>query len=251
MPTFQLRGLRGPARLLVTWFLVAMGLGFGAAQFNLLLQHGPLDGKPGLSYDDVVAAFHGLPGSTTLTSKIGPGGSMRRYIPMPEDQAVVEKWVETGAGGESFEAPKQVLDRLCVRCHNPGGAMPQARLAASRAEGARYDLVSAFTGPDQGMSTLSLARSSHAHLFGMGVLYAIAGVIFMGSSAKARLKAVVVSLPFVAMFIDIGCWWLTKMSPGFAVGVMAGGGLLAVAFGVLILWPLCDLWICKSKAEVS
>jgi hypothetical protein len=207
-----------------------------------------LDGESGLSYGDVVAAFHGVPGSTALTSKISPGGSMRRYIPLPDDQAVVESWVRGGATQAEFDPTRQVLDRLCVRCHNPGGAMPQARMASSRAEGAQFELVSAFTGPDQGMSVLSLARSSHAHLFGMGVLYAIAGVIFVCSSAGPRTKAIVVSLPFAAMFLDIGCWWLTKMTPGFAVGVIAGGVLLAVAFTVLILWPLWDLWIAKPSA---
>ena len=119
--------------------------------------------------------------------------------------------------------------------------MPQVPFAASRSEGATQELVLPMTAPDRGMSYLSLARSSHAHLFGMGVLYALAGLAFLLTETSPRTKAVVVALPFLAMFVDIGSWWLTKLSPAFAVGVIAGGALLGVAFAILILRPLWEL----------
>ncbi len=241
-PPLRLRTLSLPARVLVTAFLLSMGAGFLAAQVNVHLQHGGLDGEPGLSYGDVVAAFAGDPESTVLTAKIAPGGSMARYIPRPDDRATLEAWVVAGAQAETFEEPSEVLARLCVRCHNPLGEMPQAPFAASRSEPPSPELVAAVTGPDSGKSYLSLARSSHAHLFGMGVLHALAGLIFLMTDTRPRTKALVVAAPFVAMFLDVGCWWLTKLHPGFAVGVVAGGVLLGVAYAVLIVRPLWESW---------
>lgn len=241
LPRPRLRELRGAARALAVLFLLTMGAGFVVAQVNVRLQHAGLDGQPGLSLDDVVAAFHGRAGSTVLTSKIGPGGSMERYIPRPEDRDVLEAWVEAGADESEFEAPAAVLERLCVRCHNPLGEMSAAPFAEARSKPPSAELVAAVTVPDTGMSYLSLARSSHAHLFGMGVLYALAGLVFLMTDAGPAVKTAVVASPFVAMFVDIGCWWLTKLHAGFAVGVVAGGVLLAAAFGVLVLWPLWEL----------
>jgi hypothetical protein len=239
--TPRLRSLPAAARVLIICFLLSMGAGFAAAQVNLQLQHAGLDGRAGLSLDDVVIAFHGREGSTVLTTKIGPGGSMARYIPRPRDREVLESWVASGAGEQGFEEPADVLQRLCVRCHNPLGEMPGVPFAPSRAEPPSLDLVAAVTGPDTGVSYLSLARSSHAHLFGMGVLYALAGLVFLLTDARPRTKALTAAAPFVAMFLDIGCWWLTKLHAGFAVGIVAGGALLGLAFAVLILRPLWEL----------
>jgi len=241
-PSFELRALPLPIRLLATWFLLAMATGFVAAQVNLRWQHGGLDGEPGLSYDDVVFAFHGNPDSTVLTSKIGPGGSMRPYIPLPVDQEAVRSWVEGGSREEGFPQVKPVLDRLCVRCHNPGGVMSTASFGSTRSDGVTHEDIQRYVGPDRGMSHQALARSTHAHLFGMSVLYALAGLVFVGTRTKRRTKVVFVSLPFMAMFIDIGCWWLTKANPAFAGGVIVGGGLLGLSFAVLIIWPMWDMW---------
>jgi uncharacterized membrane protein len=238
----RLRTLPIAARVLLTGFLLAMVAGFVAAQVNLRLQHADLDGEPGLSLEDVEIAFHGKPGSTLLTSKIAPGGSMARYIPLPADRARLDDWVAGGATRANFAPVAQTLDRLCVRCHNPGGEMAQVPFAPSRAEGAEFELVAPTTEPDRGISYASLARSSHAHLFGMSVLYLLAGGIFLLTDSGSRTKVVIAALPFVAMFLDIGCWWLTKLHAGFAPGIVAGGALLGVSFAVLTLRPLWELW---------
>ena len=49
-------------------------------------------------------------------------------------------WVGSGAPEDGFPAAASVLDRLCIRCHNPGGEMSHVPFARSRAEGAQFDL---------------------------------------------------------------------------------------------------------------
>lgn len=237
---YRLRTLPGPARALAIAFLLALAAGFAAAQVNLRFAHAGLDGEEGLSYDDVVAAFHGRPGHALLTSKID-GGSMERYVPRPADKQVLLDWVAAGASEGAFEAPAAVLDRLCVRCHHPGGEMAQVPFAESRSEGPSFELVSATTVPDTGISYASLARSTHAHVFGMGVLFALAGLVFLGTDVAPRWKTLVVVSPYGAMVVDIGCWWLTKWEPAFAAGIMVGGAAMAAAVAVLVLRPLWEL----------
>ncbi len=231
--SYRLRALPTPLRVLLISFLVMVTAGFTMAHVNLHLQHAHVDGEPGLSIDDVVGAYHGLPGMTVLTSKVD-GGSMQRYIPRPRDKQVLLDWVASGADESAFSDAGEVLDRLCVRCHHPGGEMSQVAFATSRADGAAYALVAPSVQPAGGKSAAALARSSHAHLFGMSVLFALVGFVFLGTDAGVWTKCVSVSLPYVAMAIDIGCWWLTRWTPEFAFGVVAGGALLAAATAWLV-----------------
>jgi len=238
----MLRDLPLPTRLLATWFLVVMAAGFVAAQVNLHIHHGNADGESGLALSDVVAAFHGVPGASLLTAKISPGGSMARRISTPADRQTIVDWVIDGASEPAFAPVREVLNRSCVRCHRPGGKMQQVPFGRSREQGAEFGLVKPLTTQSSGMSWGALARSSHAHLFGLGTLFAIAGFVFLRTGASNRVKACVISTPFVALLCDVGSWWLTKLNATFAIGVVAAGVLMGISFAVLIAWPLVEMW---------
>lgn len=238
----RLRDLPLPQRVLATWFLVALAAGFGAAQLNLRLQHAGADGEPGLGYRDVVATFHGTPESALLVSKISPGGSMSKHLPLTEDRRTITEWATAGARETDFAPVAEVLGRRCVRCHSPGGEMRQMPFAPSRDHPPEFARVRPLAEPGPLMSDASLAKSTHAHLFGMGTLFAVAGWIFLASDPPPRLRTLGVSLPFAAMFLDVGCWWLARVHVGFSAGIVAGGALLALSFGLLIAWPLWHLW---------
>lgn len=229
-------------RVLATWFLIALAAGFGAAQANLHLQHASADGEPGLSYQDVVATFHGTAESSLLVSKIAPGGSMAKHLPLAEDRQRITDWVRSGALEAAFPPVGEVLARRCVRCHSPGGEMRQVPFAASRDRLPEFARVRPLAEPGALMSEASLAKSSHAHLFGMGTLFAVAGWLFLAAEPPSWLRVPGVSLPFVAMLLDVGCWWLARLDASFAAGIVAGGALLTLSFGVLLAWPLWRLW---------
>lgn len=245
-PSVRLPRLRevGPAaRALLTAFLLTIAVAFAFGQVTNHATHAGLDGEPGPSIDDVVIAFHGRPGSTLLASKVSPGGSMEKYVPLPSERELVVDWASDGAPADGFDAVAAVLERRCVRCHNPNGEMASVPFSNSRAGGAELELVRRTTVPDQGKSVAALGRSTHAHLFGMGTLFTLAGLVFLMTDVSPRGKVVCVTLPFVAMLVDIGCWWLTRWEPAFAWGIVLGGIALGVAFAVLVLRPLWELWI--------
>ena len=59
-PRFTLRDLPLPAKLVVTVFLLAVGVGYTSAMVQLHMQHGDRDGTPLPTADNVVAVFAGV-----------------------------------------------------------------------------------------------------------------------------------------------------------------------------------------------
>ena len=87
-----------------------------------------------------------------------------------------------------------------------------------------------------------LARMTHVHVFGIPLLFYILGALFVRTRYSERVKAVIVVLPFIGVFLDIGHWWLTKASPGFAFGVVIFGALMSTGFWLQWSMTLWDTW---------
>jgi hypothetical protein len=114
-----------------------------------------------------------------------------------------------------------------------------------------YEEVLKVTDIDLGQSIGRLARVSHIHLFGMSFIFLSTGVIFALSEINKRLRFVIVALPFIAIWLDIGSWWFTKYRPIFAYTVIIGGALMGLALAVQILIPLWEMWLKKAHDEHS
>jgi len=96
---------------------------------------------------------------------------------------------------------------------------------------------------DTGLSFLQLARVSHVHLFGMSIIFLLTGGIFAFSAVRAKLRVLVIVVPYVSIWADIGSWWITKYQPGFAYAVLIGGGLMGVALAAQILISIWEMWV--------
>jgi hypothetical protein len=236
-----LRALALPARLLVSLFLAGAAAGLLAGEGNVLATHAENDGDPALSMEDLRRAYHGRPGWTLLASKID-GGSMEKHVPVPSERGAILAWARAGAKREEFDPARRVIDRRCVKCHAPGGEKEGSPFAASREAGAEWALVARYAKPDRGMSTSKRATTTHAHLFGMSVLFGLLGAVFLFTNTRRGVKAFAVAAPFVGMFVDIGSWWLSILSPAFCWGIVAGGAILAASTAVLVARPLWEMW---------
>jgi hypothetical protein len=51
------------------------------------------------------------------------------------------------------------------------------------------------------------------------------------------------SFASLAILLDIGSWWLARLSAGLAVLVILGGVSLALSFAAFILLSLADMWL--------
>src|SRR5437588_4873646 len=92
-----------------------------------------------------------------------------------------------------------------------------------------------------------LIQTSHTHLFSQTLIAGLLGLIFLGTSVRETTKSVVVSLPFVGTFIDIGGMWLTRFaSPSLSILVVAGGTLFGAGYVLIAALSLRDLWFRKE-----
>ena len=83
----RLARLSLPAKLLITLLLLIIGPGYLFGVANIYFKHQNADGEPGLTVDDLRAAFHGMTKTfqpedkvivnSTMLKKVRPGGEMR------------------------------------------------------------------------------------------------------------------------------------------------------------------------------
>ena len=106
-----------------------------------------------------------------------------------------------------------------------------------------YDGVAVYVEMDRGPSITSLSRVSHIHLFGISFIFLLTGAIFAFSEIHKWVRVAVVTLPFVAMWLDILSWWVTRVQPAFAYIVILGGGLMGLCLLTQILVSLYEMWL--------
>lgn len=220
-------------RILNTVFLLTIGLGYLMALVNMYYTHQGRDGKRGLSIDDIVIMYHGSNSQTRLGAAIN--GIMEPNLKYKSDKEVIQKWIQDGAEQMGYDeniAP--ILNRDCVHCHNPAAnpSLPDLTTFAGVAE-------VAHTG---GASIPVLVRVSHIHLFGIAFILFFIGKIFLLCDMNIYVKRIAVVIPFVAMLLDVGSWFVTKHVREFAYVVVLSGALMGLSMGVQILLSIYQMW---------
>ena len=229
-------------RILYTSVLLILGLGYIFALTYVFVAQSGKDGKPGLSYDDIVITYSGSgKGSRLETALRGP---MQSMLP-PDEIGPIIAWVQEGAGREAYEKTiRPTLDKRCISCHD--GSNPHLPNLSG------YDNLKKVTERDTGASISTLVRVSHIHLFGLSFIFFIVGLIF--SHAYVRpiwFKCAVVALPFVAIVMDVSSWYFTKLFHPFALVVMAGGGLMGMCFAFMWVVSMYQLWFSRTPSPVA
>lgn len=151
------------------------------------------------------------------------------------DKKNISDWVDEEAPENSFAQVKTILDKDCIKCHSPASGLGIPPLTT-------YAEVKKVTGTDLGESIKKLARVSHIHLFGISFIFLTTGFIFSLSTMHRHLKFASVTIPFLAIWLDIGSWWLTKYKPVFAYTVIIGGLLMGLSLAIQICFSLYEVW---------
>ncbi len=227
-------------KVLYTMILLILGLGYIFAMIQIYEVHAGRDGKPGISVKDIEIAYRGSPAGTRLEAAIrGPMSSM---LPA-EDAGKIIAWIHSGAQEASFADQVQpIFEQRCQGCH--GGGNPHIPTLVSYAD------VKAVAVVDTGVSIGTLVRVSHIHLFGLTFIFGFLGLIFSHAYwRRAYVKSIIVAVPFVAIFIDIASWWLTKVSGGFAYAVVIGGALIGISFAIQWLVSMYQMWFGKHLTD--
>ena len=87
---------------------------------------------------------------------------------------------------------------------------------------------------------------THIHLFGMGFIFIIMGVVTLLLNVKESIKAWLIILPFIGIFIDISALWLkTFVSPHFFWLHLPGGNLFVLIFLYVSMKSFQEMWFKK------
>jgi hypothetical protein len=236
--TKGLAGIPLVSKLAITVLLAVAGVGYLLGFLNIYLSYSPVDQKPGMSLEDISLSFYGARGVTKLGKAID--GSMRQYFAGDADYRAVKDWLGSGAKEGDFQAVKPVLDSSCSSCHS-------AEAAVADVVTVDYADLTPLLKQDTGKSVSRLVSLSHTHV--LATLPVIFLLVFIFSFARypETVKGVVMVFSSLAILLDVGSWWLAKLSPALAILVILGGVSLALSFLALIALSAVDLWFGKQQ----
>lgn len=225
-------------RLLCTFVLLTLGLGYLFAMILIWETHVGLDGKPGLSSKDIMIAYRG---DVATRLELALKGPMADRID-EASRAKIFHWIEGGAQESAYQTTvKPILEERCVYCHNESNPhIPNL---------STFEDVKRVTVKSTGVSIGTLVRVSHIHLFGLTFIFAITGAIFSLTYVKIWIKRALITTPFISIYLDIGSWWVTKVSEPFAYVVIIGGALMGLSFAAQFFISLRHMWFYRVKDD--
>jgi hypothetical protein len=232
--------LPSSTRALYTAVLLILGLAYAFGSIYLFHTYaGRAGGSPRvLTYDDIVVGYAGSGSTSRLESALK--GPMRAMLPA-EEVGPILAWVHAGADRGAYESGvRPTFEQRCMSCHD--GSNPHL------ANFTDFPTLKKLTERDTGTGIFTLVRVSHIHLFGLTMVFFILGTIF--SHARLRrewLKSAVIVTPFAALVVDIGAWYLTKLYQPFAWLIIAGGGMMALAFAFMWIVSMRQMWWPSSQ----
>ena len=229
-------------RVLFTGTLLVLGLAYMFAMVQTYVSHAARDGSPGLSVQDLIIAYSGSKEDSRLESALK--GPMIDMIE-PDDAASITVWIHDGSPEDGYsETIQPILESNCTGCHD--GSNPHIPNLT------KFDEVLELTKSDTGVSVYTLIRVSHIHLFGITFIFFIMGFIFTHALIRpVWLKCVVIGVPFLAIILDIGSWYLTKIHPGFAWVVYIGGIGMAFSFAFMWFTTMYQMWFMRTPKDLK
>lgn len=237
MANATLGTLPTPMRALFTCFLLTIGIGYVAALLYLFLVDVDPHQKMGMSAaEGITMKYHGQRGKTRLEAALR--GSMSDRVG-PADKQEILQWVQHGATEADFDKVKPLFEKNCVACHSAKSGLPVPPFTT-------FEEVRKVVEIDTGPSFSQLARVSHVHLFGISIVFLLTGGIFAFSEVSGKLRLAILGLPYVAIWADIGSWWITKYQPVFSYVVLIGGGIMGLMLAAQILISLWEMWFKKA-----
>jgi hypothetical protein len=229
-------------RMLFTMVMLVFGAAYCMAMLQVWFTKVGLDGKKYLTAEDLVIAYSGnKEGSKMQTALQGPMSAMLDDA----NKKIVFTWLHAGAPKDQYESTiKPILDEHCVMCHNPT-ANPNLP------DYTNWEGVEKVTKTDTGMTIPTLIRVSHIHLFGLTFIFFITGFIYSHSYVRPLwFKCVTISVPFLALLVDVASWYLTKVWHGFAWAVIFSGALYGIAFTIQWFTSMYQMWFYKLPKEL-
>jgi hypothetical protein len=167
-------------------------------------------------------------------------GDLEKH-PVTEDFVVEE-------GGKRYARVQAIFQARCVRCHRADAGGPAAQYPLDS-----FERIKAYTHPERSgaMSLPKLAQTTHVHLLGFSMLFAITGLIFTFTSYPLALRLIFGPFTLLAQIADISCWWLGRADPNLARLIAVTGGLVAMGLIIQVVGSLFNMFGRTGKLVVT
>ena len=185
----------------------------------------------------VIIKYYGQRGGTKLEAALQ--GAMGEHLTPAQKKRIIE-WIRRGATADGFAAVQPIFLEHCSACHSEKAGLSLPPLTS-------LEEVAAYVKIDMGESVKRLVSVSHIHLFGISFIFMLTGGIFVLSEVSVRWRVLLVAIPFVAIWIDIGSWWFTRVEPVFAYTVIVGGVLMGLSLATQISVSLYEMWFKQNS----
>lgn len=237
----------------LTFLLLVLLGGYFAAAKHLVTHHENRDQRPGMSLDDLVGAYSGIRNTAPLIVALEKDHP--EDLPA-KDRDLLLGWLRSDRIAEGYDAldlgddaPAEIIDRACLRCHSAGAEEGDGIGETMPLE--YFDQVKnlAFSREVEPTSAEILVASAHTHALAMGTLSLMLVLLLLATRWPRWLTGVLTFLNGLGLFLDLACWALARESAAF-VPILAGSGAVWAGSSVLmILLMLVDLWIPRRVGD--
>lgn len=243
---FQLAKLPFSARLALSFLVLVFAGGLAASSRHLVLHHENRDERPGLSFDDLLGAYHGV----TATAALIPALERGHPEGLPQgERDILLGWLASTRINEDYDnldlgdlSPAEILDRRCLACH--ARASSDGDGIGQRVPLEYFDDVKklAFSREIRPVDPEILIASAHTHSLSMALLTLAFGLLALATRWPRGLVGALFALSALALVCDLGAWFLARETAAFVWLVAGGGAVWMGTSALLLLLVLVDLW---------
>lgn len=247
---FRLRDLGAGARLALTLLLLVNLAGFVASGLHMQSHHENRDERPGLSYDDLQGAYHGVRSQAGLIRALEGGhpGEIEGHNALPDAQKkLLLSWLSGKRITEDYDnldlgdnAPAEIIASNCLQCHSR-----KSEDAIGKKIPLEYwDDVKAvaFSREISPTDTKILLASTHTHAISLASITLVIVFMMLLTAWPSWLRSSLSLIAALGLSADLAAWWLARSMPAFVNLIIAGGIAYAVSVGAMTLAILVDLW---------
>lgn len=247
-PPLRLRSLPCALRAGLSGVVLALLLGLWASLDHLRTAEEKRDEVAGLSFDDLVANYHGIHAPSRLSEALRAGHAPQ----LPEaERAALLAWLGSTRVAEDFDnadlgarAPAEILSARCTSCHarksqDQGSALPLEY----------WDDVKqlAFARELPATPRELVVTSLHAHASSMALLTLAVMALCFCTRWPAWLRCGAALVGGLALVADLASWLLARESAAFVYVIAAAGALWACWMALALVSVLAELWLQEVK----
>jgi len=245
MTNFRLRSFSWSVRVSIALLMLVCAGGLAASWMHIWMHHGNRDEVPGVSYEDIAGAYHGVKITAPLLRAMDRGHP--ENLPSPEREAL-RKWLEGKRVTEDYDnadlgdmAPSEIIARSCLECHSRAKASTQpvaAKIPLDYFDDVRKLAVSREIKP---MEKRILVMTTHTHALAMTPLTALVAGLMLLTCWPRRVSGGLMVVASLGLALDVASWWLAREWLPAVWIVVVGGGMYSGAMAVMVVGVMVDV----------